>query len=187
MTLKDTEIINGIIEGKTENERLLFEKYDQKIYYIVYSKLGIYKNFAVDLIQDIKISLLLSIRNGNFRCENELSLGAYLYGISMNKIRDCINKSNRESVYLENQSVHLEKSYNDQYELENTELKNLIRKALKCLKIKYQEVLYLKFFEELSVKEISDKIKLPARRVSERLNYALKLIKKEIIKTGYFA
>ena len=66
-------------------------------------------------------------------------------------------------------------------------MRNMIKKALKNLKGKYQEVLFLKFFEELSVKEISDRLNLPTRRVSERINYALKLIKKEIERTGYFA
>jgi RNA polymerase sigma-70 factor, ECF subfamily len=185
--LKDLDIINGIIEGDPESERLLFEKYNQKIVFIVYTRLGIHKNFAVDLIQDIKISLLLSIRNGHFRCENELSLGAYLYGIAMNKISDFVSKNRKEFDYMVGQLRVSEKSYTDNYEIENAELKNLIRRALKNLKMKYQEVLYLKYFEDLSVKEISQKIKLPPRRVSERLNYALKLIKKEIERTKYFA
>ena len=184
--MKDLDIINGIIKGDPEFERLLFEKYDQKIVFIVYSKLGIYKSYAADLIQDIKISLLVSTRSAHFRYDDEHSLGAYMYGIAMNKISDLITKTTKEYGFRESQLRVPVLIYNENYEFENSELKNMIRKALKRLKMKYQEILYLKFFEELSVKEISQKIKLPPRRVSERINYALKLIKKEINKTKYF-
>lgn len=185
--MKDIEIINGIIEGNSEYEKILFEKYDQKIRYIVYSKLNYYRSYVVDIVQDIKISVLLSIRNGNFKHESELSLGAYIYGISMNKISDFVRKNQRENDYVINQVRQSEKSYTVAYTIEDEEIKNTLRKAVKKLKLKYQEILYLKFFDELSVKEISEKIKLPPRRVSERINYALKLIKKELEKTRDFA
>lgn len=184
--MKDIDIINGIISGDEAFERMLLEKYDEKIRFIVYSKLSNYRSYIVDVIQDIKISVLMSIRNGNFRCESELSLGAYIYGISMNKISDLVRKVTRDVDYQDNQARFSEKSYFDKYEVEETESRDIIRKALKNLQTKYQEVLYMKFFEELSVKEISEKLKLPPRRVSERINYALKLVKKELEKTRYF-
>lgn len=184
--LKDSDLINGIISGDQACERILLEKYDEKIRFIVYSRLSKYRSYATDLIQEIKVSVLISIRKGNFRCESELSLGAYIYGISMNKISDFVKKVTRDSEFQDNQIRFSEKSYFDKYEVEEKENKEIIRKALKNLKSKYQEVLYMKFFEELSVREISEKLKTPPRRISERINYALKLVKKELDKTKYF-
>ena len=76
--------------------------------------------------------------------------------------------------------------FTEEYLFENEELKNL-RDLLKGLPSKYKEVLDLRFFAELSVQEISDRIGLPPRRVSERINYALKLARKAIKKRKLFS
>lgn len=58
--------------------------------------------------------------------------------------------------------------------------------ALSKLDNKYQEVLLLRVYDELSIEEIANKIGIEKRRVSERINYALKLILKELKKQNYF-
>ena len=73
------------------------------------------------------------------------------------------------------------------YEIERKETRDIMRDLLKKLKVKYKEVLYLKYYEDLSVAEISARIGLPPRRVSERLNYSVKLLRKECDKANIFS
>ena len=75
----------------------------------------------------------------------------------------------------------------EEYELERKETQDILRNLLKKLKLKYKEVLYLKYYEELSVNEISERIKLPPRRVSERLHYGVKLLRRECKKENIFS
>lgn len=44
----------------------------------------------------------------------------------------------------------------------------------------------LRFFEDKSIEDISAQLKVEKRRVSERINYTLKLILKECRKQNYF-
>ena len=67
-------------------------------------------------------------------------------------------------------------------QLDNEEFRKALRESLEKQKGKYQQVLYMRYYEDLSIREISNRIGLPAPRVSERINYALKLLKKELEK-----
>ncbi|MDP2363750.1 MAG: sigma factor-like helix-turn-helix DNA-binding protein, partial [Ignavibacteria bacterium] len=64
--------------------------------------------------------------------------------------------------------------------------KEKIKYALASLDEKYKEVLLLRIYEEQSIDEISENIGIEKRRVSERINYALKLLLKEFKKQNYF-
>jgi RNA polymerase sigma-70 factor (ECF subfamily) len=54
--------------------------------------------------------------------------------------------------------------------------------AIRKLKPKYREVLYLYYYKELSREEVAQKLGITTRRVSERVNYSQKLLKKLIQK-----
>ena len=69
-------------------------------------------------------------------------------------------------------------SYTEDYLLERAELKDLLKEALNTLSPKYREALELRFLKEYSIQEISEKLEMSPRRVSERIHYALKLIRK---------
>ena len=73
------------------------------------------------------------------------------------------------------------------FELEKEEIRVILRKLIIKLKPKYQEVLYLRFFKEYSIDEISTTIRLPHRRVSERIHYAIKLLRSQCEKDNLFS
>jgi RNA polymerase sigma-70 factor (ECF subfamily) len=50
--------------------------------------------------------------------------------------------------------------------------------SIEKLKPKYKEILYLYYYKELSRAEVADKLGISPRRVSERVNYAQKLLKR---------
>jgi len=50
------------------------------------------------------------------------------------------------------------------------------------LKPKFRDVLYLYYYRELSREEVARTLDISPRRVSERVNYALKLIQKAVRK-----
>ncbi|MBA7652706.1 hypothetical protein ES703_60545 [subsurface metagenome] len=66
--------------------------------------------------------------------------------------------------------------------VENKERAELITGAIKKLKPKYREVLYLYYYKGLSREEVAKKLSITPHRVSERVNYSQKLLKKLIKK-----
>ena len=66
--------------------------------------------------------------------------------------------------------------------VENKEKSELLAKAIERLKPKYKEVLYLYYYKELSREEVANRLGIQPNRVSERVNYAQKLLR-GIVKT----
>ena len=96
-----------------------------------------------------------------------------------NKIRDWFKRGKKEKRYLDDDPPSPEiAAATEEYLLENKELRTVLRALLKKLAPRYKEVLDKRFFEELSVQEISEQIGIPPRRVSERIHYALKCLRK---------
>jgi RNA polymerase sigma-70 factor (ECF subfamily) len=138
---------------------------------------------AEDLIHEILVELLESLRAGRFDPNKGAPLGNYVSGITSHVIQEYFRgqrKRQKLSASLQEESLI---AVNEEIALEKEELRQELRMLLKNLAPKYQEVLYLRFFEEMPVKDIAKKLNLPAERVSERINYAIKLAQKEIKKS----
>ena len=61
-----------------------------------------------------------------------------------------------------------------------------LARAIDKLKPRFKEVLYLYYFQELSREEVARRLGLTPRRVSERVNYAHKLLRKLLQQEDFF-
>ena len=173
-------LINKILSAnkKAENDLILCfaPRISSKVRYSIGSESEEWK----DLTNEILMTVLINLRAGKFDLDRGVPLGSYIYAITRNKIKDYFkSKKKHQSI---NDDI-ADESGNDnkiQIDLERKDLRKFLESRLEKLKIKYKEVLYLRYFEELSIAEISEEINLTSRRVSERINYALKLLKNEL-------
>ena len=62
--------------------------------------------------------------------------------------------------------------------MENKERAEKLAKAIEQLKPKYKRILYLYYYKEMSRQEVALKMGISPSRVSERVNYAQKLLRK---------
>jgi len=168
------------IQGSTDPaaEAQLFALYDLPIKRKIFYHLGTENPDSLDLIGDIRMAILMALRQGNFDVNKGFPLGSYIYGIVRNHLNDYFRKGKRIITTTLDSCQNLSSS-SLEIDLEKKELYDEIKKYLSGLEIKLQEVLYLKFFEGLSIPEISKKIKLPPQKVSERIHYALRILKKK--------
>lgn len=171
-------LIEAIRKRDPEAEKELFRVFTPRILSKVHYTLGTHNQDCRDLVSDIQISMLMSLRKGRFNTDKGISLGSYVYGITRNKLKDYFHDRKKKNVSAD-PSVLDCSGIEDDHEFERDELHQMLRQLLKKLKFKYQEVLYLRYYEEYSVREISEQLNLPPRRVSERLHYALKLLRKK--------
>lgn len=176
-----------IQKGDTEAENKLLILYNAQIIHKVTYAIGRKNDDRKDLVNDIQIAIILSLRSGKYDLNKNTPLGSYIFGITMNKLRDYYKSRKIKSRIINDNNIDKYKSNIKQFDLENKELGKILRILLKKLKMKYKEVLYLKYFKQFSVQEISKKINLPPRKVSERLHYALKLLRKECKRKNIFS
>jgi len=184
---QETELIKRIYTGDSQAENELFSQFDSRIVRKVRFSIGTNNEDWQDVVSEIQMALLNNLREGKFDVERGASLGTYVFGITMNKIRDYFKFMKKQEIMTPIQSEVHDLSVDDDPEIEGQEIRKMLRHLLEKLKIKYKEVLYLRYYEELSVAEISQKINLPPRRVSERINYAVKLLQKECEKEKLFS
>lgn len=129
---------------------------------------------AEDIMMDVFVELLV-------RCpvfENEAQFRAYVFKVAKNKSINSY-KSGRRLVKLD------EESLKDTSELENTifsgELDKKLSDAMEKLNFKYREVLYLSYFEDMSIEEVSQVLGIKQKsainlkhRAKKKLNEVLK-------------
>jgi len=182
------QIVQRIQSGDAAAEKELFIKYKDAIHWKVCKHIKADAEHIKDVVGEVYLAMLQGLRSPNFEVEKWESLDAYIWGVTQNKIRDWFKRSKKErAVFNPLPPPEEVTSSTDEYLLELEEFQKQLRTLLKNLPPQYKEVLDLKFFQELSVQEISQQIGLPPRRVSERIHYALKLTRKAFEKGKLFS
>lgn len=182
-------ITSRIAGGDPEAENYLFLQFRDRIKFLV--KIRLRKRIPIedheDIISEIHQAILLSLRKGSFKPDLGKTLDAYIAGITGNVVSQYFRKLNKEKTKTNiEQFKNIASDANNLSDIINEERVEKLQKYLKKLKSKYAEVLYLRFYENKSIEEISQKLKIEKRRVSERINYAVKLLLKECKRDNYF-
>ena len=180
------QLVQRIARRDPQAEQELLSLFGSRIARKVRYAIGAQNDDWKDVVNDIILAVLENLRDGKFDVRRGYPLGSYIYGIVNNKTHDYFKAQKKEARH---QALGTDADFGvvEEFELEKKELQAAMKEILKRLKHKYQQVLFLKYYEEMSVAEISEQIDLPPRRVSERLNYAVKLLQKEMKNKNYFS
>ncbi len=154
----------------------IVKKYRPVVSFRVRKSLGTHVPDWEDVVNEILVNTLEKIKDGKFRGDS--SIGTFIYTITSRRIVDFIRGKNKVLQYAPEPS-----SFPDPYEhMENKERNKFVAKYLENLKPKYREIIYLYYYKGLTRQEVAEIIGIAPRRVSERANYARKLLKKMIKK-----
>jgi len=185
----EKSLIDKIVSGDTDAENRLFLHFKERIEFLVRARLRnkVSADDQQDILSEARQAILLSLRKGGFDPAKGKPLEAYIAGIVSNIVAMYFRNLSREKPTADIDSFHsIESPDNPLKEIIDAEKKEKLIVALSKLDNKYQEVLLLRVYDELSIEEIANKIGIEKPRVSERINYALKLILKELKKQNYF-
>jgi RNA polymerase sigma-70 factor (ECF subfamily) len=166
------------MENKKEEVNLeeIYAKYRSVIGFRVKKSIGAYNPDWEDLVEEILTNAIEQIKKGEFRGES--SVGTFIYTITSRRIVDYI----RHKTKVLREAPEPADYPDPQEYIENKEREEIMAEAIKKLKPKYRQVLYLYYYKELSREEVARKLGISPRRVSERVNYSQKLLKKFIKK-----
>jgi RNA polymerase sigma-70 factor (ECF subfamily) len=127
-----------------------------------------------DVVDEILMQAIEKVKSGAFR--GDCSIGTFLYTITTRRIIDHI----RQKTKILRHAPDPTPLPDPHDETESRERARQIVQAVNRLKPKFRDVLYLYYFKELSREEVAREVGISPRRVSERVNYAIKLIKKSV-------
>lgn len=160
---------------KRENSINLDEivaKYRPIVSFRVKKSIGVKTPEWEDVVNEIMVNVIEKLKKGEFRGES--TIGTFIYTITSRRIIDFIRSKSRVLKHAPEPNPYVSPQDN----IENKEKARWIAEAIKKLKPKYREVLYLYYYQELSREEVAKKLNITPRRVSERVNYAQKLLRK---------
>jgi RNA polymerase sigma-70 factor (ECF subfamily) len=147
-------------------------KYRPVVSFRVKKSIGVKTPDWEDVVNEIMINVVEKLKKGEFRGES--SIGTFIYTITSRRIIDFIRKKSKILKHAPEPNPYM----SPQEHVENRERAQWIANSIEKLKPKYKEILYLYYYQELSREEVAKKLNISPRRVSERVNYAQKLLRK---------
>lgn len=127
-----------------------------------------------DVVDEIMMQTVEKIKSGEFRGDS--SVGTFIYTITARRIIDYIRQKTR--VLKGAPEVPALPDPHDQ--VERNERAERLAQAIKRLRPKFRDVLYLYYYKDLSRLEVALELGISPAKVSERVNYARKLLRKAL-------
>ncbi len=179
----DAELVKLVLEDD-EYFACLVERYEKKLLRYILRISDFDKSTAEDVLQDVFISVYRNLNDFN----PDLSFSSWIYRITHNTVITYFRKRKHESVTITvdpdsdrdfasllPDTLDLAKELDREIAIKN------VGKALHQLPEKYREVLFLRYMEDKSYKEIGDILKKPVNSVSVLINRAKAKIKDSLL------
>ncbi|MDD2481588.1 MAG: sigma-70 family RNA polymerase sigma factor [Lutispora sp.] len=182
--MRDEELIELIINGKTELFSELINRYQNKVYSTAYSYTRDYEE-AKDLTQEI----FIKIYNNLTGFQNKSQFSTYLYRVAVNRCIDWTRKKRPKTISIllcqddEKADIYdfvADYESNPEEILLRQENSDLIRQEVNKLPEIYSTVMIMYYLQDFSPQEISDILKVPRKTIDTRLFRARNLIKKKL-------
>jgi RNA polymerase sigma factor (sigma-70 family) len=154
----------------------MIREFRPKISFKVQRALGPRNPDWEDITDEILTQAVENVRTGAFRGES--TIGTFIFTITVRRIADYIRQKTRVLRFVP-EPVMPEAPIE---ELERGESIERMVAAMGSLKPKYREVLRLYFFMECTREETARRLGVSPAKVSERVNYAQKLLRQKLEK-----
>lgn len=161
--------------SRTAADELIRKHYDE-IYIYVFRQTSD-KNIAMDLTQEIFISMLKSISSYD---KKQSGFRTWLYRIATNKTIDYFrNRTAGKNQILNIEDIDIPDEVEFARQIENKDLLLRLQSYINSLEIDLQQIFRLKFFGEYTFKQIAVLLSMPESTVKSKYYRLLKIIRKE--------
>lgn len=130
---------------------------------------------AEDIVQDVFITCFTKLET----YRGDASLQTWLYRITVNRCKDYLKSWTFKNIKFSDVILSLTKSKSEQPELRlvNKDDHHELSEKVLSLSLKYREVIILHYYEELSIKQISELLNVKVSTVKVRLSRGRLLLK----------
>ena len=171
---EEKSIIEQAIRGDSSAFGLLYDKYHTQIYRFIYLKVS-HREEAEDITHHVFLS---AWQNMTGYKDKGFPFSSLLYQIARNKVIDHY-RTKKTSVDIEDlneaeiphQETSLEAALHSQFQLET------VRQAMQQLKKEYQDIIIMRYIEELTPSEVAHILKKPEATVRVLQHRAVKKLK----------
>ena len=189
--LSDAILVNKYIDGDENCLAILVERHQSKIYGFIYSKIPD-RDVCDDVFQDTFVKIIKTLKSNSYNEEGKFL--PWVMRIAHNLVIDHFRKTKKMPMLRETEEFSIFSILGDNSQtIEGQIISEQVEKDLKKLITKLpddqQEVLMMRYYQDLSFKEISEITGVSINTALGRMRYAImnirKIIKKhEIILTN---
>jgi RNA polymerase sigma-70 factor (ECF subfamily) len=179
--LEDFKLIDQAVAGDEKAYARLLQRYRRPVYHMV---LKMVRN--VDDAEDLTIESFAKAFRSLSKFKKDFTFSTWLFRIATNNTIDYIRKKKVNTLSIENTftdddgqsvSIDVEDVNNDpQEEAIRAQKEELIQVFVNMLPAKYQKLVRLRYFHELSYEEIAAEIEAPLGTVKAQLHRARELM-----------
>ena len=184
--LSDREIISLYINGKESALNIIINRHRSRILGYILSKVRD-KDTAEDIFQDVFIKIINSLKKGKYNEEGKFIVWAMT--ITHNLIMDFFRKKKKNRFLKPTDEFDIfdvisDHSLNSEESLIKSQVIDDLNILINELPETQKEVLKLRYFSNMSFKEIADKCDISINTALGRMRYALINIRKIMNKKG---
>lgn len=172
----DTELVQQILAGNSNAFRFLVVK-NQKLVLHIVGRVIQQQEDIEDICQEVFIKVFGMIKN--FRGESRLStwIATIAYNTSLTHLK---RKKSREVASIDEKPELIARKKDElltSHQVENTELREMVKKMIGQLPLNYRTVITLFYLEEFSYKEIGEITGMPEGTIKSYLSRAKEQLK----------
>ena len=176
---KDTELVKKLKDPTLKEKAFseLLDVYQERLYWHIRKIVTTHEN-ADDVLQNTFIRIYKSILN----FQEKSSLHTWMYRIAYNESIRFLEKNNKKSYdnIDEIASSHLEVLFEDEY-FDGDEIQKKLQIIIDGFKEKQRQVFQMKYFDELSFRQISEILKVSESTLKSTYYTAVKIIEEKIL------
>lgn len=174
--LTDNELVRAYIDGNNEAFDMLLQRYQGKVYsYILHIVKN--KDVADDIFQETFVKIIMTLRQGRYTDTGKFA--AWLNRIAHNLIIDYYRQEKSEnSVSIDNDDVDMlnrrdlcEANIEDL--LVDMQIRDDVRRIIDALPLPQREVLVMRYYNDMSFKEIAEATGVSINTALGRMRYAI--------------
>jgi RNA polymerase sigma-70 factor (ECF subfamily) len=173
----DEQLVSSYIAGNNAAFDALLHRYESKVFtYIAYSVLS--EELAQDLFQECFIKIITKLQNGQYTENGKFA--SWVMRIAHNLIID-YHRQNQTKTEISNDEVEIDLfnhasiavDENREKEMIDQQVLADIKALIKLLPESQREVVLMRYYDELSFKEIAEKTGVSINTALGRMRYAL--------------
>lgn len=169
----DEELVVKIISGKKDIYSILVKRYESKLKRYIFSIVN-RKQEVDDILQSVFIKAYVNLSGFN----RSLRFSSWIYRIAHNESINVIGSSFIQKVVSLPDWFFFESEKNVEEELYDKHIKEMLRRCVDKLEIRYREPMVLFFYEEKTYCEISDILRIPVGNVGVLIHRGKLKVKK---------
>lgn len=174
--LTDDRLVAAFVEGNNQAFDLLLERYKDRVFNYIYNMVKD-EDLANDLFQETFVKVITTIKNGRYSSDGKFS--SWITRIAHNLVIDHFRQEKNQGVVSTDESEY---DILNRRELSDATIEDIfidrairddVRNLIRQLPAEQRQVLIMRYYQDLSFKEIAEKTGVSINTALGRMRYAI--------------